>query len=161
MATRTNRTKSAPAEEPAGDEITQDMEASPRYILFAEWLKEERGLDCDPLTLEIAQKNYGAFQRSDVNRANNVRLAEERAAAIQAREEEREQKAKEREEKRAAAEKAREEKAAAAKAREAGAPTAGKATTAVKSAATKKAAPAAKSTGKPRAARGKSSTSPF
>lgn len=143
----------------------EEMTASPRYLLFAEWLRDEKGLDCDPLTLEIAQKNYGAFQRSEVNRSNNVRLAEEREQAIAERKAAREAAAKEREEKREAAQKAREEKEAAAKAREAGAPTTGAATTTAtkRAAAAKKAAPAApaKTVGKPRAARAKGAASPF
>lgn len=150
---------------PEPETTEEEMTASPRYLLFAEWLRDEKGLDCDPLTLEIAQKNYGAFQRSEVNRSNNVRLAEEREQAIAERKAAREAAAKEREEKRAAAQKAREEKEAAAKAREAGAPTTGAATTTAtkRAAAAKKAAPAApaKTVGKPRAARAKGAASPF
>jgi hypothetical protein len=161
MATAKQRTNP----EPETTEEEEEMTASPRYLLFAEWLREEKGLDCDPLTLEIAQKNYGAFQRSEVNRNNNVRLAEEREKAIQERKAERERKAQEREEKRAAAEQARKEKAEADKAREAGAPTTGAATTTAtkRAAAAKKAAPAApaKTVGKPRAARAKGAASPF
>lgn len=140
----------------------EEMTASPRYLLFAEWLREEKGLDCDPLTLEIAQKNYGAFQRSDVNRENNIRLAEEREQAIAERKAAREKAAAEREEKRAAAEKAKEEKAAA-KAAEPKATPATTTTAAKRAAAAKKAAPAApaKTVGKPRAARAKGAAAPF
>lgn len=152
------------APEPEETEAEEVLEPSPRYILFAEWLEEELGLELDPLTLEIGQKNYGKFQRSDLNRENNIRLRQEKEEERAKRQEAAEQRRQAAAEKREAAQKAREEKAEQEKSRKASAPAEGKATAVARKggSTTKKAAPAAtKTVGKARATRSKSAASPF
>lgn len=150
MATRAN----AKPVEPEVEETEEEMEASPRYVLYSEWLQEEKGFEVDPLALEIAVKNYGEFQRSDVNREANQEARKANAEAREARKVAAAEKKAEAERKRQEAES---KKAAAAE----------KPATKVTPAKTaaKKAAPArpaaTKTVGKPRAARGKGAASPF
>lgn len=164
-------TKPEPAAEPEVEAATDELpEASDRYNLYAEWLEEEVGLIVDPAALQVAVQNYGAFQRSDANKAAN----EERIASHAEQREERKVTAAEKkvvaEEKRKVRDtKAAERKVAAAEAAKEKAANAVKASAPTRRAASKtsppaKAAPkppAKRTTGKPRAARAASADRPF
>lgn len=151
-------------------------EASDRYTLYAEYLLEAKGYDVDPAALQVAVQNYGAFQRSDVNKEYNSARIEENAeerAARQERSAEKKEAAEakrvEREEKRAEREAAAIERAAKKSANAAKASAPAKKTTARPTATSNR--PAAKKTtakiavartsGKPRAARAASADKPF
>lgn len=53
------------------------VEVSEKYELFSAWLAEqnERYAEIPPDHLQVAVRSYGAFQKSDVNRAANAERA--------------------------------------------------------------------------------------
>lgn len=148
-------------------EATALPEADDRYNLYAQWLKDTKGYDCDPDVLMAAIQNYGRFQTSDANREFNEQRkagnAEQREAAKREREEAKAKRAQEREQREAARKEAAEAKAAAAQEKAANA---AKQSAPEKPAGKQAAKPTAKATatkatGKPRAARGKSADAVF
>lgn len=112
------RAKAKPAE-PEFDErlvkiVAKAEEPEDRYADFADYLKEEAGVDLDPSHLQIAIHTYKHYQVSDRNKNLTAERREARAAGASERAAAREAKKEER----AAAEAERKAAAAAKKAAE-------------------------------------------
>lgn len=63
---------------PGAKDKTAPTTAKGRYQMFSDWLKAEKGVTIPAEHLQHAVRNYGAFQRSDVNREANSTTASTR-----------------------------------------------------------------------------------
>lgn len=73
------RKTTTPTTTPAAAETTEEGDA--RYTLYSRWLQTEKGVTVEPYSLQVAVRNYGAFQRSDMNKQANAASKESRATA--------------------------------------------------------------------------------